>query len=209
MLARELSAYANKPDTIVLALPRGGVPVAAEVAGALGLPMDVFVVRKLGVPGQEELAMGAVASGGVRVLNEEILAELGLPDETIDAITARQLEEVRRRENLYRGGTTPAGEVRGKTVLVVDDGLATGSTMRAAVKALRQMQAKRIVVAVPTGAPDTCELLRREADEVVCLMAPEPYFAVGAWYADFSQTSDDEVRRLMAGRRRPTVAGAQ
>jgi predicted phosphoribosyltransferase len=197
VLAKGLAAYANRPEVIVLALPRGGVPVAYEVARALRAPLDVFLVRKLGVPGHEELAMGAVATGGVRVLNEQVVRALRIPDSVIDAVAAWELEELRRRERLYRGDKPPP-EVRGKTVILVDDGLATGSTMLAAVKALRQQQPARIVVAVPIAAPDTCELLRAEVDDVVCAVTPEPFYAVGLWYEDFSQTSDEEVRELLA-----------
>jgi predicted phosphoribosyltransferase len=196
-LAERLAAYANRPDVIVLALPRGGVPVAYEVARALHAPLDVFLVRKLGVPGQEELAMGAVATGGVRVLNEQVVRALRIPDSVIDAVAAWELEELARRERLYRGDRPPP-DVRGKTVILVDDGLATGSTMLAAVKALRQQQPARIVVAVPVAAPDTCELLREEVDDIVCAATPEPFYAVGLWYQDFSQTTDEEVRELLA-----------
>jgi putative phosphoribosyl transferase len=197
VLAKRLLAYANRNDTIVLALPRGGVPVAYEVARALHAPLDVFLVRKLGVPGHEELAMGAVASGGLRVLNEQVVRGLGIPQSVIESVAAWELEEVRRRERLYRGDRPPP-LVRGKTVILVDDGLATGSTMLAAVKALRQQEPARIVVAVPIAAPDTCELLRSEVDDVVCSVTPEPFYAVGLWYEDFSQTTDEEVRELLA-----------
>ena len=196
-LAKRLGAYANRAEAIVLALPRGGVPVAYEVARALHAPLDVFLVRKLGVPGHEELAMGAVATGDVRVLNAEVVRALGIPSSVIDAVAAWELEEVRRRERLYRGDRPPP-DVRGKTVILVDDGLATGSTMLAAVKALRLQQPAQIVVAVPIAAPDTCELLRAEVDDVVCAVTPEPFYAVGLWYQDFSQTTDDEVRELLA-----------
>ncbi len=196
-LAQKLAAYANRPDVLVLGLPRGGVPVAFEVAQALGAPLDVFVVRKLGVPGHEELAMGAVATGGVRVLNDEIVRGLGISDHEIDAVAARQLQELARRERLYRGDRPPP-DVAGRTVILVDDGLATGATMRAAVAALRQQQPARIVIAVPTASPDTSAALKAEADDVVCAMTPEPFFAVGHWYEDFTQTTDDEVRELLA-----------
>jgi len=196
-LAEKLASYANRPDVLVLALPRGGVPVGFEVADALGAPLDVFLVRKLGVPGYEELAMGAVASGGRRVLNDEIVRGLGISDTEIDAAVARELQELARRERLYRGDRPPP-DVSGRTVVLVDDGLATGATMRAAVQALRQQQPARIVVAVPTASPDTCEALRAEADEVICTMTPEPFFAVGHWYDDFAQTTDDEVHDLLA-----------
>ena len=197
VLAERLRAYADRPDVIVLALPRGGVPVGYEVARALHAPLDVFIVRKLGVPGHEELAMGAVATGGVRVLNEQVVRALRIPDSVIDAVASWELEELRRRERLYRGDRPPP-DVRGKTVILVDDGLATGSTMLAAVRALRQQQPARIVVAVPIAAPDTCELLRADVDDVVCAVTPEPFYAVGLWYEDFSQTTDEEVRELLA-----------
>ena len=192
-----MATYASPPDVIVLALPRGGVPVGYEVARRLRAPLDVFLVRKLGVPGHEELAMGAVATGGVRVLNEQVMRGLRIPDSVIDAVAAVELEELRRRERLYRGDRPPP-DVRGKTVILADDGLATGSTMLAAVKALRQQQPARIVVAVPVAAPDTCELLRAEVEDVVCTETPEPFYAVGLWYRDFSQTTDEEVRELLA-----------
>jgi len=198
-LAEKLAAYADRPDVLVLGLPRGGVPVAFEVARALGAPLDVFLVRKLGVPGHDELAMGAVATGGLRVLNDEIVRGLGIPEHEIDAVVARELQELSRRERLYRGELPPR-DVGGRTVILVDDGLATGATMRAAVKALSRQQPARIVVAVPTGSPDTCEALEAEADDVICAMTPEPFFAVGQWYDDFTQTTDDEVRDLLARR---------
>ena len=197
MLAAKLAGYANRPDVIVFALPRGGVPVAFEVACALGAPLDVFIVRKLGVPGHEEYAMGAIATGGVRVLNDEAVRGLGIPARVIDAVTEREQRELARREREYRGERPPA-EVRARTVIIVDDGLATGATMQAAVKALRQMQPGRIVVAVPTGSPQTCEQMRGDADEVVCAIEPEPFHAVGLWYEDFSQTTDAEVHELLA-----------
>ena len=196
LLAEKLAAYASRPDVLVLALPRGGVPVAYEVAHRLGAPLDVFVVRKLGVPGHEELAMGAVATGGVRVLNDQLVEQLGIPDQMIDAVAARERQELARRERLYRGGRPPP-DVRGRTVILVDDGLATGSTMRAAAKALRQEQPAEIVVAVPVAASVTCDLLRSEVEHVVCAATPQPFFAVGQWYADFSQTTDEEVRELL------------
>jgi predicted phosphoribosyltransferase len=195
-LAERLAGDRNRPDVIVLALPRGGVPVAYEVARALGAPLDVFVVRKLGLPGHEELAMGAVATGGVRVLNQELVDRLQIPPHVIDAVSAREQAELRRREQLYRGGR-PLPDVAGRTAILIDDGLATGATMQAAIKALRQLAPARIVVAVPTAPRDTCEALRSEADEVICDITPEPFFGVGLWYADFSQTSDDEVRALL------------
>jgi len=196
LLAAKLPEYANRPDALVLALPRGGVPVAYEVARALGAPLDVFLVRKLGVPGQEELAMGAVASGGVRVINEPVVRALRIPPELIDAVAVREQEEIARQERLYRGDWPPP-DIRGRTVLLVDDGLATGATMLAAVKALRQQQPSRIIVAVPIASRETCEQLQSEVDDIVCAMTPEPFHAVGLWYQDFSQTTDDEVRDLL------------
>ena len=212
LLAAKLAAYAKRPDVLVLGLPRGGVPVAYQVAHALGVPMDAFVVRKLGVPGYEELAMGAVATGGVRVLNDEIVKKFGIPDDVIEAVAAREFKELTRRERLYRGGGPPP-DVRGKTVILVDDGLATGATMAAAVTALRKLQPARIVVAVPTASPEACEQMRAIADEVVCAITPEPFRAVGRWYEDFSQTTDEEVRDLLArhgepGKSLPTSADA-
>jgi predicted phosphoribosyltransferase len=199
-LAEKLSAEVNAPNLLVLALPRGGVPVADEVARALKAPLDIFLVRKLGVPGHEELAMGAVATGGVRVLNDEIVHGLGISDQVIDAVEAQGRRELSRREQIYRGGRPPP-EVNGRTVILVDDGLATGATMRAAMRALKQQQPGRIIVAVPTASSDTCEMLKAEADDVVCAITPEPFFAVGYWYDDFTQTSDDEVRELLARHR--------
>jgi predicted phosphoribosyltransferase len=196
-LAEKLAAYAHRPGVLVLALPRGGVPVGFEVARKLGAPLDVFLVRKLGVPGYEELAMGAVATGGVRVLNDEIVRGLGISEHEIDAAAARELQELARRQRLYRGDR-PLPDIAGRTVVLVDDGLATGATMRAAIAAVRQQQPARIVVAVPTASPDTCEALKAEADDVVCAMTPEPFLAVGHWYEDFTQTTDDEVRELLA-----------
>lgn len=197
VLAGLLRAYAHRPDVRVLALPRGGVPVGYEVARGLGVPLDVFLVRKLGVPMHEELAMGAIASGGVRVLNPEVVEMLGIRREQIDAAAARESRELQRREVEYRQGRPPP-DVRGRAVILVDDGLATGSTMRAAVAALRKQNPARIVVAVPVGAEDTCDLLSEEADEVVCAATPEPFHAVGLWFRDFDQTSDEEVRELLA-----------
>jgi len=197
LLAAQLSAYAKRPDVLVLALPRGGVPVAAEVASALGAPLDVFVVRKLGVPGHEEYALGAIATGGVRVLNEEVVQALRIPDRVIDALAGREQEELARRERVYRGHRPPP-DVRGRTVILVDDGLATGATMHAAIRALRQQQPARIVVAVPTASPETCAELKTEVDDVICATTPDPFYAVGLWYEDFSQTTDEEVRELLA-----------
>jgi predicted phosphoribosyltransferase len=196
-LAAQLTAYANRPDVLVLALPRGGVPVAAEVARALEAPLDVFVVRKLGVPGHEEFALGAIATGGVRVLNEDAVRALHIPDRVIEAIAAKEQEELARRERVYRGDRPPL-DVRGRTVILVDDGLATGATMHAAIRALRQQQPARIVVAVPTASPETCVELRTEVDDVICATTPDPFYAVGLWYEDFSQTTDEEVRELLA-----------
>jgi len=204
LLARSLERFAGRADIVVLALPRGGVPVGLEVAEALGAPLDVFIVRKLGVPGHEEYGMGAVASGGVIVLNEEATRSLGIPASMIEAVAAREQKEIVRRDRLYRG-TRPPLDVRDKTIIIVDDGLATGSTMRAAVEALRNRSPKRIVVAVPVGAASTCRQLREVADEVICPSTPEPFEAVGLWYANFEQTSDAEVRDLLdrSASRRP------
>lgn len=197
VLARRLQHLAGRPNLVVLALPRGGVPVAHEVAYALGAPMDVWVVRKLGLPGYPELAMGAIASGGVRVMNEDVLAAYRPSSADIDAVTRSERAELERRERAYRDQPT-AVPIEGRTVILVDDGLATGSTMRAAVLAVRQRQPARVIVAVPVGARETCEALREVADEVVCALMPEPLSAVGLWYTDFSQTTDDEVRHLLS-----------
>jgi putative phosphoribosyl transferase len=202
-LGTKLSKYAGREDVIVLGLPRGGVPVAYEVARALRVPLDVFIVRKLGVPGFEELAVGAIASGGVRVLNEEVVRGLPNADEIIETVTQRETAEVERREQKYRDGR-PAPEIRGRIIILIDDGLATGATMRAAVKALRQRGAAKIVVAVPVGPPETCREFEGEADEVVCASAPEFFQAVGQYYEDFSQTSDEEVRELLANAATPS-----
>jgi len=196
-LAADLAAYTHRADVLVLGLPRGGVPVAFEVAHVLDVPLDVFTVRKLGVPGHEELAMGAIATGGAQVLNEDIIQDLGIPEHAIAAAVIREQAELERRERLYRDGRPPP-DVRGHTVLLVDDGLATGSTMRAAVAALRALQPARIVIAVPVAAPDVCAALGAEVDEIVCAETPEPFHAVGLWYFDFSQTTDDEVHDLLA-----------
>jgi predicted phosphoribosyltransferase len=198
LLGRELTARLGViDDAIVLALPRGGVPVGYEVAKALGVPLDVFIVRKLGVPGHEELAMGAIASGGVRVLNRDVIDYARITQQQIDSVAAREEQELSRREAEYRGNRAPL-DVRGRTVIIVDDGLATGSTMRAAVQALRAMEPKRVVVAVAVGAEQTCEEFREIVDEMVCLRTPEPFEAVGLWYDDFTQTTDEEVHALLS-----------
>jgi len=196
-LARYLGPYADRADVVVLGLPRGGVPVAAEVARALHAPLDVLVVRKLGVPGHEELAMGAVASGGGRVVNASILRDLGLGDDAVERVERDERTELARRERLFRGAR-PSPDLRGKTAVLVDDGIATGATMRAAVAALGNGPVARVVVATPVAAPEAAAMLRREADEVVCLGTPEDFVAVGRWYRDFPQTSDAEVRELLA-----------
>jgi putative phosphoribosyl transferase len=196
LLAHQLKAYTDRRDVLILALPRGGVPVAREIARSLHAPLDIFLVRKLGAPGQEELAMGAIASGGVRVLNDDVVQALHVPPRVIDLVTARELRELARREDLYRGGR-PGPDVAGKTVILVDDGLATGSSMRAAIAALRQAKPKRIVVAVPIAAAPTCKELGEEVDEIVCLHSPEPFYSVGFWYEDFSQTGDEEIREML------------
>jgi predicted phosphoribosyltransferase len=194
----------KRADTLVLALPRGGVPVGYEVARALGAPLDVFIVRKLGVPGQEELAMGAIASGGVRVLNDEVLRYVPVSKSTIDKVAERETRELERREKSYRDNRPPV-DVTGKTVVIVDDGLATGSTMRAAVRALQEMKPREIVVAVPVAAPSTCAEFRASPSmsiaEMICLRTPEPFQAVGLWYEDFSQTTDEEVHALLGAAR--------
>ncbi len=196
LLATKLAAYANRPDVLVLALPRGGVPVAFEVARALHAPLDVIIVRKLGVPGEEELAMGAIASGGVRVLNDDVVQMLAIPEGVINKVAAHEQQELERRERLYRGDR-PAYEVRGRTIILVDDGIATGATMRAAVAALRQQQPARIVIAVPAAPSSTCEEFAAEVDELVSVIRPDGFFAVGFWYENFSQTTDEEVRDLL------------
>lgn len=195
-LAEKLTEYVNHPDIVVLALPRGGVPVAHEVAKALHAPLDIFLVRKLGVPGHEELAMGAIASGGVRVLNQQVVHSLGIPPDVIDDVVAREQQELRRRERAYRAGRA-FPDLHGKRVILVDDGLATGATMAAAVNGVRALGAHRVIVAVPTAAPEVCEAFEEYVDTIVCAETPQPFFGVGMWYADFSQTSDEEVRRLL------------
>jgi putative phosphoribosyl transferase len=196
-LASQLMHYAGRTDVVVLALPRGGVPVGYEVAAVLRAPLDVFLVRKLGVPAHRELAMGAIASGGVRVINDRVVRPLGISEAVIEEVEAEERRELDRREHEYRAGR-PALDVREKTVILVDDGLATGATMRAAITALRVLGPARVVVAVPVGAADVCAEFAREADETICAVEPEPFYGVGMWYADFSQTTDDEVRGLLA-----------
>ena len=198
LLAADLARnYGGRTDVLVLALPRGGVPVAYEVARALGAPLDVFIVRKLGLPMYEELAMGAISSGGVRVMNPHVLEMHTVSDRDIEAVAAREQAELERREREYRDGR-PAPQVRGRTVILVDDGLATGASMRAAAMALRALGPERIVVAVPVAAEETCDEFRHEVDDVVCTLTPEPFMGVGRWYEDFSQTTDEEVRGLLA-----------
>lgn len=195
-LAKELSKYANRSDVLILALPRGGVPVAFEVAKELNVKMDVFIVRKLGVPGNEELAMGAISSDNVLVLNEDIVKSFQIPERVINMVAENELKELKRRERTYRGDR-PKPEISGSTVILIDDGLATGATMRAAASAIKTKNPAKIVVAVPTGAPDTCELFKKEVDEVICIATPEPFYGVGAWYGNFSQTTDEEVCELL------------
>jgi putative phosphoribosyl transferase len=204
VLATRLEHFKGRQEVVVLVLPRGGVPVAHEVARALDAPLDVFLVRKLGVPGHRELAMGAIASGGVRVLNEDVVAMYGLPGTVIDAIARQEQAELERRERTYRDGRTPV-ELRGRIGLLIDDGLATGSTMKAAVEAVRAHRPARIVVAVPVGSAETCREFADVADEIVCARAPEYFAAVGQWYRDFSQTSDEEVRELLREHAEPAT----
>jgi len=197
LLAQKLRAYTNCSDTIVLALPRGGVPVGYEIAKALNLPFDICVVRKLGIPHHPELAMGAIAPNGVRVLNYDILSEWGIPDKIIDKVSAKELRELRRREYAYRNNHLPV-DVKNRTVILVDDGIATGSTIRAVITLIRQQQPKRIIVAVPVAPKSVCKELQAEVDKLVCLKMPEPFYAVGLWYDNFSQTSDEQVHKLTA-----------
>lgn len=207
LLSFRLDAYAGRPDVLVLALPRGGVPVASEVARALDAPLDVCVVRKLGVPGHEELAMGAIASGRAWVLNDDVIRALNIPGQLIKEVAERELQELKRRERAYRGDR-PALDVLGRIVILVDDGIATGSTMRAAVAALRRLGPARLIVAVPTASPSTCAEFGHEVDECICAITPDPFYAVGIWYEDFSQTTDDEVRDLLERAADGTMAPA-
>jgi putative phosphoribosyl transferase len=197
LLARELSKYADRKDVLILGLPRGGVPVAFEVANALHAPLDVFVVRKLGVPGHEELAMGAIATGGVRILNYGVIQAMNIPDEVIEAVGARERVELKRRELAYRGHAA-APEVKGKTIILVDDGIATGSTMLAAIAALKQQQPARIVVASPTAPASSCDELLGDVNEFVVILTPDPFYSVGQAYEVFAQTSDEKVRELLS-----------
>jgi predicted phosphoribosyltransferase len=210
VLARALASYDHRDDVVVLGLPRGGVPVAFEVAKALGAPLDIFVVRKLGVPGYPELAMGAIASGGIKVLNRELVETLGIPDDRVNAVIEAETRELLRREREYRGNRQPV-DVKDRTVILVDDGLATGASMQAAVAALRRRQPRQIVVGVPIAAPSTCEEVGRLADDIVCAATPEPFYSVGLWYEDFSQVSDQEVREVLeqAAQRNSTSTGAR
>lgn len=196
LLAGQLAIYANRPDVLVLALPRGGVPVAFELARILHAPLDVIIVRKLGVPGREELAMGAIATGGVRVLNNDVVQLMEIPDEVINTVAAYEQQELERREHFYRNGRPPY-DIRGRTIILVDDGIATGATMHAAVAVLRKLQPARIIIAVPTAASSTCEKFATEVDEMVCINRPEAFYAVGLWYENFSPTTDKEVRDLL------------
>ncbi len=196
LLAVQLARYAHRDDVVVLALPRGGVPVAFEVAKKLAAPLDIFLVRKLGLPGHEEFAIGAIASGGIRVVNPEAVRHLGISEETLDEVAEQEGKELARRERLYRGDRPPIS-MEGKIAILIDDGLATGSSMRAAVAAAKQHQPKRLIVAVPVAPPETCQQLSGEVDEAVCLLQPDPFYAVGLWYEHFGQTSDQEVCDLL------------
>src|SRR5215212_9992858 len=206
VLAQKLSTYADRSDVIVFALPRGGVPVGYEVALALNAPLDILSVRKLGLPGREELAIGAIASGGIRVLNEEVIRVLNIPEELINIVAQRELQELERREQSYRG-ERPASEVRDRTVILVDDGLATGASMRAAVAGVRPQHPSRIVIAVPAAARETCNALEFNVDEIICTITPEPFLGVGRWYEDFSQTSDAEVHMFLEEANRQLLHG--
>ena len=196
ILAAKLMLYANRPDTLILALPRGGVPIGYEIARALNLPLDVIIVRKLGVPGHEELAMGAIASGGVRVLNRSVIESLRIPPDSLEAVEKREALELMRCEATYRGNRQPAS-VKGKTVILVDDGVATGSTMRVAISALREQHAGRIIVATPVAPPTVCWEMEALVEDFVALVMPEDFFGVGQWYGDFTQVSDDTVYELL------------
>jgi len=204
-LAKALTAYKARPDVLLFALPRGGVPVAHEVAKALSLPLDIWLVRKLGMPGQEEFAIGAIAMGGVRYINPEYVERGGVSKRSLDQVIAKEEAELQRRNTLYRHGL-PVPQVKGKTVIVVDDGLATGATMRAAVESLRQLRAEQIIVAVPVGSASACAALSSIADDVVCLHMPEPFYGVGQWYMDFSQTSDEEVQEILSHYRKNALS---
>jgi putative phosphoribosyl transferase len=206
-LATELSAYANRSDVLVLGIPRGGVVVACEIAKALHVPLDVFVSRKLGVPGQEELAFGAVSSGGVRILDQEIVGALAISEKQIEACSQEAREELERRERLYRGGRPPLA-VEGCTIILADDGIATGSSMRAAIQALRQLKPARLVVAVPVAPQATCSRLKRDVDELVCVQTPKYFYAIGQFYEDFSQVDDEEVSALLAPAAEPALQSA-
>jgi len=195
-LGKELAAYANRSDVIVLGLARGGLPVAFQVAKRLDAPMDVFLVRKLGVPGREELAMGAIASGGIRVVNDDVVRSVGLSEQDIEEVAEREQQELERREKMYRGDRT-SPELEGRTIILVDDGMATGASMKSAVQAVKQTRPAAVVVAVPTAAPQTVEEISGEVDDIVCLTTPQPFMAVGTWYEDFSQTSDEEVKHFL------------
>ena len=207
-LAARLSQYRGRDDVIVLALPRGGVPVAFEIAEALDAPLEIFVVRKLGMPGHPEFAIGAIASGGVRVLNEDTVQWYGIPPSAIDAVASQELVELQRREREYRQGR-PLADLRNRIAILVDDGLATGATMRAAVQAVRALGPSRVIVAVPVGAPDTCRAFADITAETACARTPEPFNAVGLWYRDFSQTTDDEVRGLLRRHEARAQSGAR
>jgi len=195
-LAKKLAAYANRSDVLVLALPRGGVPVAYEVALALHAPLDIFIVRKLGLPGHEELAMGAIATGGALVINQDVVRTFNVPQGLIEAVAKKELKELERRERVFRGDR-PMREIRGKTVVLIDDGLATGASMHAAILGIRSKQPARIVAAVPTAALETCEAFKQKVDEMICATTPEPFYGVSRWYEEFSQTSDEEVQSLL------------
>ena len=206
VLARKLSAYAGHTDVIVLALPRGGVPVGYEVALALHTPLDIFIVRKLGLPGREELAIGAIASGGIRVLNNDIIRVLNVPEEVINIVARNELQELQRRERDYRG-ESPAPDVRDRKVILIDDGLATGASMRAAVTGVRAQHPARIIIAVPAASPEMCDAFEFEVDEMVCGMTPEPFYGLSRWYEDFSQTTDEEVRMFLKDANHQLVHG--